>query len=69
MLNALVFIFVAPVITGLSVLAIAIRETSGPLGESAQMMIIAAAIGFVASFPVTMFVTKQIRKATEKKAA
>jgi uncharacterized membrane protein len=67
MLNAIVFIFVAPVVTGLAVLAIAIRETAGPLGESAQMMLIAAAVGLVLSIPVTLFVTKQIRKVTEEK--
>lgn len=69
MLNALVFIFVAPVITGLAVLAIAIRETAGPLGESAQMILIAVAVGLVLSVPATLFVTKQIRKVTEDKKA
>ena len=69
MLNVIVYIFLAPVITGLLVLAVAIRETAGPLSESAQLMIIAAAAGAVLSIPATLFVAKQIRKATAQKAA
>lgn len=69
MLNVIVFIFVAPVITGCLVLAIAIRETAGPLGESAQMMLLAVAAGIAVSIPATMFITRQIRKVTEQPKA
>jgi ABC-type phosphate/phosphonate transport system permease subunit len=69
MLKTVVFIFLAPVITGLLVLAVAIRETAGPLNESAQMILLAVAAGIVISIPATLFVAKQISKVTENKTA
>ena len=68
MLKLITYIFVAPVITGLIVLALAIRETAGPLAESAQMMMIAAAAGFVVSIPIALWIAGQIDKLTQGKA-
>ena len=68
MLKLIVYIFLAPVITGLLVLAFAIRETAGPLAQSGQMMLIAAAVGFIVSIPISLFLAKQIGKLTEGKA-
>jgi len=69
MLKLIVYIFLAPVVTGLLVLALAIRETAGPLAQSGQMMLIAAAAGFIISVPMALWVAKQISKLTEKPAS
>ncbi|MCB1471811.1 MAG: hypothetical protein KDJ68_02685 [Rhodobiaceae bacterium] len=68
MLKLIVYIFVAPVIAGLLVLGLAIRETAGPLAQSGQMMMIAAAAGFVVSIPIALWVAGQINKFTQGKA-
>lgn len=68
MLTTIVYIFLAPVITGLLVLGLAIRETAGPLAQSAQMMLIAAGIGAVISLPIAIWIAGQIRKLTADKA-
>ena len=65
MLKLIVYIFHAPVITGLLVLALAIRETAGPLAQSGQMMLIAAGAGFIISIPIALWIAKQIAKLTE----
>ena len=68
MLKLIVYIFVAPVIAGVLVLGLAIRETAGPLAQSGQMMMIAAAAGFVVSIPIALWIAGQIDKFTRGKA-
>ena len=68
MLKLIVYIFLAPVITGLLVLALAIRETAGPLAQSGQMILIATGAGLVISIPITLWIAKQISKLTDDKA-